>query len=551
MFKKPGGKFGRQNSLIATKVLATCSPQVLDGRTSLENSILEEEQPSHSSNGSACHEQEQQPRQHHGTMSSSMMAIARAKVDDTVTNHEQDAGDVAMADGDNEGHEQGGGDEWLNSTVPTDAQDCPSKRGARSSLGGGIDSGEPHGPVVGPVVSISTSFDILNLLGRGTFADVYKVRSKTDGKLYAVKKNHRHFRGRRDREKALAEVRYMQRLQSVCASNEVESQQVDAKSKMSTTSYSLYLLFFYQAWQEEGHFFCQTELCCRDTCRELMDALRSDWCRAQARYPCLRRLAKPSSASSAARHAGAHPGEQDAHGRLMPESTIWKICHDISAGLSHIHSHGLVHNDIKPSNMFFVSHGRFGAMCKIGDFGMAGDIGTSEDGQEGDQKYMAGELLSFSGVRHPSADIFSLGLTLYEMSSTLSFEVPSKGPRWHEVRGGGAQLFDHHHVPPSRDAALIALLRSMLSPDRDQRPAADSILQQPKVERAGTECEEFLRDYIHDLEAFDRREEQEQASLQNANNSADTSGNHAGKDSCALSRNGDEVRVPSAVRLSA
>jgi serine/threonine protein kinase len=177
--------------------------------------------------------------------------------------------------------------------------------------------------------------------------------------------------------------------------------------------------------------------------------------------------------------------------------------------------------------VFFVSHSRFGAMCKIGDFGMAGDIGSSDDGQEGDQKYMAPELLAFSEVKHPSADIFSLGLTLYEMASTLSFEVPSEGPRWHEVRRGGPLLFDHHHIPPSRDIALIALIRSMLNPDRDQRPTADDILRQAKVQQAGMECEEFLRDYIHDLEAFDfRQQEQEQASLQiysvstNQNNAA-------------------------------
>ena len=31
---------------------------------------------------------------------------------------------------------------------------------------------------------------------------------------------------------------------------------------------------------------------------------------------------------------------------------------------------------------------------KIGDFGMAADIGPGEDGQEGDAKYMATELMN-------------------------------------------------------------------------------------------------------------------------------------------------------------
>lgn len=40
--------------------------------------------------------------------------------------------------------------------------------------------------------------------------------------------------------------------------------------------------------------------------------------------------------------------------RLLPERALWQICHDISCGLFHIHFHGMVHYDIKPSNIFFV-----------------------------------------------------------------------------------------------------------------------------------------------------------------------------------------------------
>jgi hypothetical protein len=39
------------------------------------------------------------------------------------------------------------------------------------------------------------------------FADVYKLQSKVDGRLYAVKLNRQPFRGRPDRDPALSEVR--------------------------------------------------------------------------------------------------------------------------------------------------------------------------------------------------------------------------------------------------------------------------------------------------------------------------------------------------------
>eukprot|EP00977_Amphora_coffeiformis_P010726 scaffold2512_cov164-Amphora_coffeaeformis.AAC.11 len=426
------GRFNRQNSLIATKVLAICSPHVLNERNSLENSVLED-----GGNGN--------------NINASSLSHSTASADGTGLSFEVD---TVIAPQEDSMDDSG---DWSPRSSPGEAS--------------------------GQTVTLTSSFEVLSLLGSGTFADVYKVRSKSDGRLYAVKKNRRQFRGKRDREQALAEVRYMQRLQSVVSS-------ADGKS-----SYSLYLLFFFQAWQEEGHFFCQTELCCRDTCRELLDSLRTDWRVAQTRYPSFRRFPCPPGVS-----AGS---EADSCGRLTPESTIWKMCHDICAGLSHIHSHGLAHFDIKPSNIFFIPHIRFGAMCKIGDFGMAGEIGTSEDGQEGDQKYMAPELLT-NEVRHPSADIFSLGLTLYELASHLDFNVPADGPRWHELRNGSDSL----GLPPCRSHDLVELIRLMIQPIREKRPTAENIIGLPKVEAAGHMCDEFLRDYIHDIDEYDRREDQ-------------------------------------------
>jgi serine/threonine protein kinase len=270
-----------------------------------------------------------------------------------------------------------------------------------------------------------------------------------------------------------------------------------AKESTEKANYSLYLLFFFQAWQEDGHFFCQTELCCRDTCREMMDALRSRWNFAKILYPCLRQLPAPDGVT-----AGS---ASDVEGRLLPESVIWKVCHDISAGLSFIHSRGvgLVHNDIKPSNIFFVKHSRFGALCKIGDFGMARSAGSTEDGQEGDQKYMALEMLE-SGMSFPSADIFSLGLTLYEMASSLHFTVPSDGNRWHELRRAQHTL----EFPADRTTELVQLIRTMIDPVREKRPSAETILLIQNVSAAGRADNTFLRDYIHDVEECEQREEE-------------------------------------------
>ena len=75
---------------------------------------------------------------------------------------------------------------------------------------------------------------------------------------------------------------------------------------------------------------------------------------------------------------------------------------------------------------------------------MAADIGQGEDGHEGDTKYMAKELLN-SQDRYPSADIFSLGLTLYEICIAAEYRdmlmanqsvLPSEGTEWQKLRAG-------------------------------------------------------------------------------------------------------------------
>jgi serine/threonine protein kinase len=146
-------------------------------------------------------------------------------------------------------------------------------------------------------------------------------------------------------------------------------------------------------------------------------------------------------------------------------------------------------------------------MLKIGDFGMASDVGTSEDGQEGDTSYMAPELLS-SEERHPSADIFSLGLTLYELASPCSWELPSEGSKWQELRNGSHSP----DLPRSRCPELSQLIKTMINPHPQRRPSADDILERlERVKEARNRCDDFLRDYIKAIEEYDRIEEERQA----------------------------------------
>lgn len=92
-----------------------------------------------------------------------------------------------------------------------------------------------------------------------------------------------------------------------------------------------------------------------------------------------------------------------------------------SAGaLQFLHGNGVIHGDIKPSNMLFDAQGR----VKLGDFGLARRA-SNEQGSllKGTTKYMAPELVSNQfGPVGPASDLYSLGFSCYELLCGPQFD---------------------------------------------------------------------------------------------------------------------------------
>lgn len=153
----------------------------------------------------------------------------------------------------------------------------------------------------------------------------------------------------------------------------------------------------------------------------------------------------------------------------IPEDKIWSILIDLLNGLSHIHKHGFIHLDIKPANIFLTSAGQ----CKIGDFGLVVDHKDLGDAREGDNKYMAPELLN--SVFSTKADVFSLGIAVLELASNM--ELPRDGMSWRLLRLG--------YIPPECDKCLSPelcyIIKWMMTPDHEERPTVDEILKHPII----------------------------------------------------------------------
>ncbi len=109
-------------------------------------------------------------------------------------------------------------------------------------------------------------------------------------------------------------------------------------------------------------------------------------------------------------------------GRLSPEEAL-RLVPDLCDALQYAHNAGVVHRDIKPENILLDETGR----VKIADFGLAKLVGqpdarlTATHQVMGTLRYMAPEQMEGAGGVDHRADIYSLGVIIYEM---LTGEVP-------------------------------------------------------------------------------------------------------------------------------
>jgi tRNA A-37 threonylcarbamoyl transferase component Bud32 len=88
--------------------------------------------------------------------------------------------------------------------------------------------------------------------------------------------------------------------------------------------------------------------------------------------------------------------------------------------LKYLHSRGVIHGDVKPSNMMIDHRKR----VKIGDFGLARRVSNTEGSQIlGTAKYMSPEMIAPElGDVGPSSDLYSLGFAAYELLCGSNFE---------------------------------------------------------------------------------------------------------------------------------
>ena len=185
-----------------------------------------------------------------------------------------------------------------------------------------------------------------------------------------------------------------------------------------------------------------------------------------------------------------------AHGPLAwPQAAAFAA--QIASALQHAHNHGIIHRDLKTSNLFFDGHGG----VVLGDFGIARDTHEADvtaDGiTVGTYAYMSPEQICADKEISGKADLYSLGCVIYEM---LTGKPPFQGANF-------AQIWDQHlHKQPVglREQGiecpewLEQLIMKLLAKDPESRPfnsrAVQGLIKDHLEDEFGPEMQSLTAD---------------------------------------------------------
>jgi len=180
--------------------------------------------------------------------------------------------------------------------------------------------------------------------------------------------------------------------------------------------------------------------------------------------------------------AGAQLNHWHDFDRPLPAADAVGFVHQACLGLAEVHAAGIVHRDLRPERLWVMPDGT----VKLLDFSSARSWGEGATGDNvttgvmvsGSPEYAAPEQ-AFSSELTPAADVYGLGVMLYEMLTGRSPVYPAL--RWSEARARnaddpGAWMRAHARTAPTplseHVADLPAKLVELVARTLDKKPEA-------------------------------------------------------------------------------
>lgn len=173
-------------------------------------------------------------------------------------------------------------------------------------------------------------------------------------------------------------------------------------------------------------------------------------------------------------------GEARVDQRLLPEAAVLTWVHQTLLGLEHLHNQGVVHRDLKSSNIFLCDGRR--RIC-IGDFGISTVLQSTAFASSvvGTPAYMSPELMRNERYDF-HVDMWALGCICFELCSLdlpfsaasllqLAMQVMNSEPAWEKLEG--------------RSEELIYVNQWLLQKEVMNRPTAKVLLEGPLFAEGG------------------------------------------------------------------
>ncbi len=215
------------------------------------------------------------------------------------------------------------------------------------------------------------------------------------------------------------------------------------------------------------------------------------------------------------------------HNLPFPRKSIFETIGAMAAALDAAYNHSplqggaplhVIHRDIKPSNAMLTAEGE----VKVLDFGTARANFEDREAKTqalafGSQAYMAPERM-LAEPDAPAGDIFSLGVTLYELLTLKAFGKiylreekydATLEQRLTEVDENGRPVVDMSPLPEDIRPEAHDFLRAMLAYEPTQRPSASDVIEKmellaEQVRDAG--IKRFSRERVREIMASNQVE---------------------------------------------
>jgi tetratricopeptide (TPR) repeat protein len=337
--------------------------------------------------------------------------------------------------------------------------------------------GEPTGPfgaAAGAAPPRLGDYRILREVGRGGMGVVYEAVQESLGRHVALKVLTAH---------GLLSPRQLQRFE----------REARAAARLHHTN----IVPVYGVGEADGvHYYAMQFIQGRsvDVVLQELRRLRRGAAAGPAGEPT--RASAPAAGEVPEGEAAAPPPSAPATSELSGRSdaeyfrSVARIGVQAAEALAHAHAQGVLHRDVKPANLLIDTQGA----VWVTDFGLAKLEGSDDLTKEGELpgtlRYMAPER--FAGSADARSDIYSLGLTLYELL-TLRPAFPAADR--------AALVEQILHAEPARPRALDPRL------PRDLEAVIRKALAKEPAERYQTaqELADDLRRFLDDLPIHARR----------------------------------------------